>query len=108
MSKKCPKCNSEEVTQLYCFSPKDGWQYRCESCQLRCYPDAVHENKQTVFHRITASPEVLAEKLVFWMSLHHSDGSVEWVAVSTIAEGKWKTKAEAIAATVAKLNEVAE
>ena len=62
----------------------------------------------TMFERITASPEVLAEKLVFLMSLHKADGSVKWVYVSTVVEGRWETRAEAIAATVAKLKEVAE
>lgn len=62
--------------------------------------------KPTLFNRITASPEVLAEKLVFWMSWHKANGSVEWFAVSTITEGKWGTREEAIAATVARLSEV--
>lgn len=88
---KCPKCGSEyfevreDDTCLSC-----GWQ------------------RKTVFHRITESPETLAEKLVFWMSWHKADGAVEWYAVSTVAEGKWSTKEEAIAATVAKLKEVQE
>lgn len=61
----------------------------------------------TVFDQITQSPETLAEKLVFWMSWHKADGAVEWYAVSTVAEGKWSTKAEAIDATIEKLKEVA-
>lgn len=64
--------------------------------------------KNTLFAKITKSPEVLAEKLVFWMNWHNADGSVEWFAVSTIVGGKWIKREEAIAATVAKLNEVAE
>lgn len=91
MSNKCPKCGSE-----YFGIREDD---TCLSCGW---------HRVTVFDRITLSPEVLAEKLVFWMSCHKANGSVEWVAVSTIIEGKWGTREEAIAATVAKLKEVAE
>jgi hypothetical protein len=37
-----------------------------------------------------------------------ADCSVEWFAVSMIADGKWGTKEEAIAATVSKLKEVCD
>ena len=62
--------------------------------------------KQTVFDRITASPEVLAPYLV-------SDD--EWGFHSSITDegerediGAYDTEEEAIAATVAKLKEVAK
>jgi hypothetical protein len=62
------------------------------------------KNKQTLFERITQSPEVLAEKLVY-------HGITSWdddFYASTICDEIYNTKAEAIAATVAKLKEVAE
>lgn len=80
MSKKCPKCGSgyfevrEDDTCLSC-----GW------------------HRVTVFNRITASPEVLAEKLVYCGVYYKS----------TIIPGEsWEYKQEAIAATVARLKEV--
>lgn len=96
MSKlKCPKCRSEYLgvrADNYCLSC--GW------------------NNYTVFHEITASPEVLAPKFVynrFYME-HQGDLSY-WVSsyFSTIIPGKsWEYEAEAIAATVAKLMEVCD
>ena len=52
----------------------------------------------TIFHQITASPEVLAEDLVY------SIGKV-W-ASTLIVDTTFDTLEEAITATVAKLNEV--
>jgi hypothetical protein len=84
----------------------------CEQQKLCLCPEELpacskfEQKQQTVFKTITASPEVLAEKLVFWMSWHKANGSVEWVAVSTIVKGEWETREEAIAATVARLKEV--
>lgn len=54
--------------------------------------------KMTVFQQITQSPEVLAEKLVFW------EGG--WT--SRFIQFTSTNREEAIAATVMKLKEVAE
>ena len=54
--------------------------------------------KQTLFHRITQSPEVLAESLVFW------EGG--WT--SRFIKFTTTNREEAVTATVAKLKEVAE
>lgn len=63
--------------------------------------------KVTVFQRITQSPEVLAEKLVYEQSLIKPDGTYVCRYFSTIVEGGcWLNEDEAIAATVAKLKEV--
>lgn len=66
--------------------------------------------KPTVFDSITASPEVLAEKLVYNKMYMIQDGVLQyWVSsyFSTIIKGKsWEYETEAIAATVAKLKEV--
>lgn len=57
----------------------------------------------TVFARITASPEVLAEKLVYW---EHDDWGSGWT--SNLIDEVYNTESEAIAATVAKLKEVCD
>ena len=70
----------------------------------RCEDEACGEyqdyKKPTVFHRITASPEVLAEKLVYQLS----DGM--WVAILVYDGAKFTHRETAIAATVARLKEV--
>ena len=63
----------------------------------------------TVFQEITASPEVLAEKLVYptaYVEPHYTHLITRWH--STVTEGEWETKPEAITATRWKLNEVGE
>jgi hypothetical protein len=60
---------------------------------------------QTVFDRITASPEVLAEKLVY--CVFNAWGESHWKS-TVIGEKKFPTLTKAIAATVARLKEVAE
>lgn len=67
--------------------------------------------KQTVFHKITASPEVLAEEFVEPYIRWGEDGRPETLWRSNFRELSgmlFDTKAEAIAATVARLKEVAE
>lgn len=73
---------------------------------------------ETVFDRITQSPEVLAEKLVYVIkqlftisgTSRENPGGYEvktkWF--STIVDGDFDSEAEAIAATVAKLKEEEE
>ena len=87
---KCPKCGSEyfevreDDTCLSC-----GWQ------------------RNTVFDRITASPEVLAEKLVYHIILTDCMNRNRGYWRSTFFPcNKYLTKEKAIAATVAKLKEV--
>ena len=94
---RCPICGGQFLS--------------CGGCGSDFVRPVCDENdtipKITVFDQITQSHETLAEKLVFWMSWHMPDGTVEWFAVSAVVEGVvWDTKAEAIAATVAKLKEV--
>lgn len=68
-----------------------------------CVAEIAKIAKQTVFDRITASPEVLAEKLVYSVMLDYC--YEEWY--STLFPDKdFGTKSEAIAATVARLKEV--
>jgi hypothetical protein len=62
----------------------------------------------TVFDRITASPEVLAENIVYTyeMAIGGSMFRVYWT--SPLVENFYLDKSEAIAATVAKLKEVCD
>ena len=63
-------------------------------------------NAPTVFNRITASPEVLAPKFVYF-AMADEYGRDYWG--SSLLDGQfWKTEKEAIAATVAKLKEVCD
>lgn len=94
MKNKCYECRN----YLGC-----GYDAETQACH-----NFMPKGKTTVFDRLISSPEVLAEKLVLWVSWHNADGSVDWYACSTIVEGKWGSKAEAIAATVAKLKEVCD
>jgi hypothetical protein len=91
--------------------------YRCEICHHLGEKNEFPEI--TVFHRITASPEVLAEKLVYKTAIrtsktvydHWGDGvgvsyDIKEVWKSTITEDTYISETEAIAATVEKLKEV--
>ena len=57
----CRRCKSTNVVMdgTYCGTS----YYRCETCGQ--WGDKDKFTQQTVFHRITASPEVLAEKSVY-------------------------------------------
>ena len=61
---------------------------------------------QTVFDRITASPEVLAEKLVYKTICVAVNRVTYSCWKSTITDESYRTKEDAIAATVAKLKEM--
>ena len=111
MSKKCPACGSKKIIMGSC-----EFAY-CIGCELFDMVEKFPE--QSVFDRITASPEVLAEKLVYQAAIktsklvydHRGRGvgvryDIEEVWKSTITEDTYTSKSEAHAATVAKLKEV--
>lgn len=81
--KKCSKCRNYNGNILI-----------CESC-------AHYKPKQTVFQRITASPEVLAEKLVY-------EDFGGWWSVLFDDDCNWDSRDEAIAATLEELNKVSK
>jgi hypothetical protein len=96
MSKKnCSNCqfSIQDFPDLFCLFRKlhtqDGLFENCH-CFL----------PKSVFDRITASPEVLAENLVY-----RYDGNGTWRSFLLYGY-EFLTKEEAYAATVAKLNEV--
>lgn len=71
--------------------------YYCPDCNI-AWKIGENQPKQTLFHRLTASPEVLAPHFVY--------GDKEGYFYSTIIEGeRFLTIVKAIAATVAKLKE---
>ena len=102
MSKICSDCrfSIQDFPDLFCtvrkLSTKDGLFVTCH-----------HYLPKTVFHRITASPEVLAEKLVYSFACYDRMG-VYWRSTIVKDDVDWSTKEEAIAATLAKLKEVME
>jgi hypothetical protein len=91
--------NSPEVRERHRLS-QEKWvakKLKANPNFLSDYRKKWRKKKQSVFKQITASPEVLAEKLVFW-------GLGGWT--SHFIDFSHYDKAEAIAATVAKLKEV--
>ena len=109
MSKKtckdCLHCSIEGADEVYCcgmpwhypFGGSDTVTLDKEACE-----HFLERDKQTFFDRITASPEVLAEKL-----LYAPLGEFCKLWYSTVLPGEhWNVKSEAVAATVAKLKEV--
>lgn len=107
MSKKCPKCESNNVhlaatvphALCVCFDCRYQWKNKYKP------------RKKTVFQKITASPEVLAEEFVEPYIRWGEDGRPETLWRSNFRELSgilFDTKEEALAATVARLKEVAE
>ena len=94
----CKNCKSIAVEyEDYCGGTS---YYRCKTCGQRGDKDKF--TQQSVFDRITASPEVLAVELVTL----DCDG---WWAYVGIGKRKtYPTREEAIAATVARLKEVCD
>lgn len=97
MSKLCPHCKSKKVGSF------NDTVMCCMTCH-RVFGKSQLINA-TVFDTITASMEVLAEKLVYPVSYHWE---MEFRYTSNLIPGhkRFDTKEEAIAATVAKLKEV--
>lgn len=99
MSKKCPMCGrGVGVYQDYVGGTSF---FRCDICgHTGCdFEDA------TLFDRITRSVEVLAPRFIYTVCT--SDGEQRWCS-ALLEVGSWFSESEAIAATVARLNEVCE
>jgi hypothetical protein len=93
----CKNCKSVAVEyEDYCGGTS---YFRCKTCGMRGNKDKF--TQVTVFDHITASPEVLANFLVFYLP------EIDKYTSKIIAVF-YEDIAEAIAATVAKLKEVAE
>lgn len=100
---RCPECGEKENILLYSNHPNIR---QCGACKFIRHYGAFEAFIPTLFDRITASPEVLAESVVYTyeMAIGGSMFRVYWT--SPFIENFYLDKAEAIAATVAKLKEV--
>ena len=96
----CGRCKSTKVVEIgsYCGST----YYSCKNCHDWGEKDQFPE--QTLFARITATPEVLAQFLVFHNCIYR--GRIKHH--SAVVGGEFDSREEAIAATVAKLKEVCD
>ena len=94
---RCPICGGQFLS--------------CGGCGSDFVRPVCDENdtipKTTVFQQITASPEVLAEKLVYCEEPEHFCESADWRSV-ILGNVSFATESEAYTATVAKLKEVVE
>jgi hypothetical protein len=88
---KCPKCGSSNVHLALCV---------CFDCRHQ-WKNKYKPRKKTVFHKITQSPEVLAEKFVYYLRYGNC-------YASSIISDVFKSREEALAATVEKLKEVCD
>ena len=122
---QCPACGFVGVDIEQWCNDDHGicWEtfYKCKKCGRKTKDKQWYVYKKpTLFDRITASPEVLAEKFVyrtvefFYDDNHKPEPNhiyyVSALLVSKNTGGKiyFETKEDALAATVAKLKEVAE
>ena len=97
----CKDCKSTDVTE-YPPGMFGEPRHRCNSCgNISRTEDFV---EPTVFDRITASPEVLAENLVYIIRCEADPSLAGWT--SNVVQSVFETRSEAIAATVARLKEV--
>lgn len=94
----CPVCGSSNIQTE---RRPDGFRH-CIDCRYSWAIGGLQQ-KPTLFHQITQSPEVLAEMLVYQTA--DEFGDVTWS--STIVPGWYVGREDCIAATVAKLKEVA-
>ena len=103
MSKKCPICKSTDVTEHTPGIFGDS-RHRCNSCgEINFTANFI---EPTLFDRITQSREVLAEKLVYKTLVVGNNRVTYSCWRSTITEESYRTKKEAIVATLEKLKEV--
>lgn len=98
---KCSKCAFREHREC------DYWSDIPE-CSKACRKDGrsvVFVEAKRNFEKITASPEALAERLVYVVYDKYSDGT-EWMSV--IVNGTWGSRKEAVAATLEWLGKEVE
>jgi hypothetical protein len=94
----CPVCGGANIqTERRLW----GWHH-CKDCEYS-WQNLASQQKPTLFDRITASPEVLAEKLVYSIKII---SGCEIMYSSNVLDVCYNTKEKAIRATVAKLKEV--
>ena len=96
----CPKCGNPNT---HVERRPDGFCY-CPDCQHR-WKIGESQPKPTIFDRITASPEVLAPEFVEMM---YDRVAGDYRYYSMLTGDFYNSREKAIAATVAKLKEVAD
>ena len=102
----CGRCRSTKVVIHGSYGGTT--YYYCENCQDLGDKDRFPE--MTIFHKLTASPEVLAPEFIF-KQWHAFDGKWEWFSLLLMdgdeLNSPWfKSYEEAIAAMVARLKVV--
>ena len=98
---KCPKCGSIRIAKA-----PSGDVAICLACES--FLNTIDgKSKQTVFDRITASPEVLAENFVYCESEEYTFSCASWRS-TLLGNTSYARKEEAHTATVEKLKEVAK
>ena len=97
----CKTCGNVTVADAGYYAGSSF--YQCETCGRRGMSDIFPQ--ATVFHKLTASPEVLASLLVYTIRIC---GGLKFMYSSHIIDDCYHEKEQAIQATVAKLKEVAE
>jgi hypothetical protein len=93
----CPICAA-------CNTKQKGGYYLCCACRHK-WRDV---EPSTVFQQITTSPEILAKKLVYKTICVAANRVTYSCWKSTITDESYRTIAEAIAATVKRLKEIAD
>ena len=102
----CKDCKSTDVT-VYTPGIFGDSRHRCNSCgKISFTADFV---EPTLFDSVTASPDVLADKLVYdWGHLcHNGDVKIYWKS-TILPDAVFYSKYEAIAATLEELNKVSK
>lgn len=99
----CGRCGSTDIEE----NSLRGEVIWCNCKRCKYFAKVADFPEQTVFDKITASPEVLAEKLVYRELITEEDDGYVYRWRSTILPNDfWYNDARAIAATVARLKEV--
>ena len=104
MSKRiCGRCGSTDIEE----NSLRGEVIWCNCNRCKYFAKVADFPEQSIFDRITASPEVLAEVLVYESPGYNKDGDKD-VFYRSKVDNFWvyTNREEAIAATVEKLKEV--
>lgn len=103
MSKRiCGRCGSTDIEE----NSLRGEVIWCNCNRCKYFAKVADFPEQSVFDKITASPEVLAEKMTYWQ--YDPDQTRCGWTNNVIVGQLFKNYHEAIAATVAKLKEQAQ
>ena len=113
-TKNCGTCNFYNREKKVCWfhaevsdiSPIDFCKEHWEPAKKRDKHRKAEQMRKTVFAHITQSTEILAPKLVYRTICVAVNRVTYSCWKSTITDESYRTKDEAIAATVAKLKEV--